>query len=350
MGTAVKKRSNWSPFVGLLLVFLGFLSVWGARALLPSPGTAATGERPLPPPPLLASEAAALLDAGSGRLLVTERAHAPLPPGELTKIVTAWVLFQGESLPEEAAISRDALTAPGAALSFHEGQVVPVETLLYALLHRPGAGSAVALAQAAAGSVDAFVNRMNLEAERLGAHGSRFANPHGLDAEGHWSTAYDLAQFARAAAADERLKEALARGREKGSGEERSRERLPINSFLLRDPRAVSARTSFTPKSGFSLVALAVQGERRLLLVLLGAPDAEARARDAGALLDYGFAHFERLRSEPRIDRLPYQVRPGDTLSGVAQRFGVPIAAIRSLNGLSDPDQLSEGQRLWIPR
>lgn len=345
---AVTKRSYPSPFFWLLLFSLGLVGIWGVWSLAPSFGVAATGEGPLPPPPLLASEAAVLLDAPSGALLMTERAHAKLPPGELTKIVTAWVLFQGESLPAEATISRDAIGAPGASLNLHEGQVVPVETLLYALLHRPGAGSAVALAEHAAGSVDAFVIRMNLAAERLGAHGTRFANPHGLDVEGHWSTAYDMAQFAKVAAGDEKLKEALASARAKGMGEERGR--LPINSFLLREPRAASARTSYTPKSGYSLVAFAAQGERELLLILLGAPSAEARLRDAQALLDYAFAHYERLLAEPRVDRLPYQVRPGDTLSGLAQRFEVPIAAIRALNGLSDPDQLSQGQTLWIPR
>ena len=319
------------------------------RGLAPGPAAAA-GEGPLPPPPILASKAAVLADAGSGTLLVTERAHAKLPPGELTRIVTAWVLLQEESLPGEAAISRDALAAPGDALPFREGERVPVEELLFLMLQRPGAGSAVALAELAAGAEEAFARRMNLEAQSLGAHGSRFANPHGLDQDGHWSTAHDLALFARAAAADARIAQALAGSRQKGTEGERGRERVPVNSFLLREPRAEGALTSFTPESGFSLVAVAAEGGRRLLVVLLGAPGGEERLRDAKALLDYGFAHYERLLAAPRVDRVPYRVRPGDTLTGLAQRFDVPVAAIRALNGLGDPDQLAEGQSLWIPR
>lgn len=334
-----------------MLGALGGLSGgWPAGRLPLPPGEVTAGEAPLPPPPVLAGAAAVLADAAGGALLLTERAHAKLAPGELTKLVTAWVLFQEENLPSEAVIGREALAAPGVPLPFDEGETVPVEALLYAMLHRPGAGAAVALAELAAGSAEAFAHRMNAAARGLGAHGSRFANPHGLDAGDHWSTAYDLALLARAFAGATRLQEALGRARANGVGRGRSREGLPINSFLLREPRAVRAQTSYTPGSGFSLIAWASQGERELLLVLLGAPSADARWRDAKALLDYGFAHYERLLAEPRIDRLPYQVLPGDTLSGLAQRFEVPIAAIRALNGLTDPDQLSEGQRLWIPR
>ncbi len=343
------KRPSRSLYTGLLVFFLGWLAFLALRGLPPRPAAAA-GEGPLPPPPILASRAAVLADAESGALLVTERAHAKLPPGELTRIVTAWVLLREESLPSHVPISRDALAAPGDALPFREGERVLVEELLFLMLQRPGAGSAVALAELAAGSEEAFTRLMNLQAEALGAYGSRFANPHGLDQEGHWSTAHDLALFARAAAADARIAKVLAGSRGQGRRGERGRERVPINSFLLREPRAQGAVTSFTPGSGFSLVAVAAEGGRRLLVVLVGAPSGEERLRDAKALLDYGFAHYERLLEAPRIDRVPYRVRPGDTLSGLARRFDVPIAAIRALNGLGDPDQLTEGQSLWIPR
>lgn len=343
----VAKRESRSLCAGLLVLLLGAVGVLAWRGL--APGAAASDrEGPLPPPPILASKAAVLADAESGALLVTERAHARLPPGALTRIAAAWVLVREEGLPSEAAVSRDALAAPGDALPYREGERVPVEELLFLMLQRPGAGSAVALSQLAAGSEDAFARLMNLEAEALGAHGSRFANPHGLDRDGHWSTAHDLALFARAAAADARVARALAGLRE--MGQERGRQRVPINSFLLREPRAQGALTSFTPESGFSLVAVAAEGRRRLVVVLLGAPGGEERLRDAKALLDYGFTYYERLIASPRIDRVPYTVRPGDTLSGLAQRFGVPVAAIRALNGLGDPDRLVEGQSLWIPR
>lgn len=214
----------------------------------------------------------------------------------------------------------------------------------------PGSDAAVALAEHVAGSVEGFAERMNAAASALGAGHSSFRNPHGADEPGHLSTAYDLALIAKAALEIPGFARLAAVRRAVLPWGGRLREFRNVNSFLWRYPGAAGVKSTYTPAGGYSVAAFAEREKARLLAVVLGAPSVKARWLDAASLLDYGFAHLAALKKEPQLEKERYVVQAGDTLSGLARRFGVPASAIRLLNRLDDPDELAVGSSLWIPR
>lgn len=304
----------------------------------------------VPPPPALQAAAAVLLDLDTGRLLYTKSAHERRPPGGLTKIVTALVAFERASLEEPVRIGRHAVQAPGYRLRLEEGDELPLRDLVLAMLFHPGNDGAIAIAEHVAGSVSAFAQQMESTARRAGAENSAFRNPHGLDEEGHRSSAYDLALIARAALGNPDFAALVKARRAPFPWQERARELRNFNSFLWRYPGAVGVQSAYTPASGHSIVAAARRESRSLIAVVLGAPSAEARWLDVASLLDWGFANYQSLSQLPWVDKMPYEVQAGDTLTSLSRRFAVPISAIRSLNGIEDPDRLAVGSLLWIPR
>ncbi|MBO2522153.1 MAG: hypothetical protein CW345_10220 [Firmicutes bacterium] len=350
---------------GLLLAALGAAAFGAAPAgiIVPvgvSPAGAPDEARSLPPPPALKAASAVLYDLESGSLLLARNAFEPRPPGSLTKIVTAWVVLKaahevgaspdGDALNQRAVVSREAAGFPGYSLRFEEGEEVAVRDLLAYMLLHPGGDAAVVLAEHAAGSTAGFAARMNQEAAARGAGQSAFKNPHGFDEPGHVSTAYDLALLTAAALEFPEFARVVAARRAELPWRGRLRDVRNANSFLWRYPGAAGVMSSYTPAGGYSLAALAERDGVRLLAVILGAPSARERWLDAASLLDYGFLHYSALREAPDLERARYVVAQGDTLSGLARRFGVPVSAIRLYNRLEDPDRLEIGSEIWIPR
>lgn len=304
----------------------------------------------LPPPPALQAASAVLLDAETGRLLLTHNAHERRPPGGLTKLAAALVLLSRGGLNERVRVGKEAATAPGYGLRLEEGAELPMWDLVTAMLYHPGADAAIALAEHAAGSIRAFASQMEAAARKAGAERSAFRLPHGWDEAGHRSTAYDLALIALEAMKYPELVRLVGQRRAALMREGGERQVRNFNSFLWRFPQAWGVLSSYTPESGHSIIAAARRGERNLLAVVLGSPTAAARYQDAATLLEYGFAHYPALVETPLVEKVPYQVQAGDTLAGLARRFDVPVGAIRLLNGLEDPDRLPAGALLWIPR
>jgi|GEM_PF-897624 len=355
-------------------------------------------ERILPPPPALTAPSAVLLDVESGKLLFARKAFERRPPGGLTKIVTALVVFdwahagsggagtpgpagdgpavlglrasganregpgdlekagsgpqptRPSRLAEAVRIGRAAAGAPGYSLRLEEGEELSAGDLLAYMYFLPGSDAAVALAEHVAGSTAGFVARMNLSAVAHGAEQSAFKNPSGADEPGHVSTAYDLALLTRAALEIPEFSRLASARRAALLWRDRHREVRNVNSFLWRYPGALGVKSAYSPAGGYSIAALAARGGVRLLAVVLGAPTARERWLDVASLLDYGFAHFRELKRSPLLEKERYRVSAGDTLSSLARRFDVPISALRLFNDLSDPDQLKAGSELWIPR
>lgn len=350
---AVWARASWMAAGVAMVAAL-------AVALLPALSPAVGGRQPasggpdaVPPPPALRARSAVLVDMDTGQMLYAHNAFERRPPGSLTKLVTALVVLQSlTEKPEQASatvrVSREAANAPGYGLRLEEGEELPLMDLLAGMLMHPGNDAATALAEHVAGSIQGFAARMNLAAAAQGAGQSSFRNPHGLDEPGHLSTAYDLALVARAVLDTPEL--ARLAGARRAELTWRARRLRNVNSFLWRYPGAAGAVSSYTPASGYSVVAVAARGGARLLAVVLGAPGAAERWMDAASLMDYGFAHRAALSRLPQVPVERYRVEAGDTLSSLARRFDVPISAIRLLNALEDPDRLAVGTELWIPR
>lgn len=165
------------------------------------------------------------------------------------------------------------------------GETLTLRELLYGLLLASGNDAAVAVACACAGDVETFVAWMNDKADELGMADTHFANPNGLNAEDHYSTAADMAQLARAVIEHEVLAEIVATKSITLAG----RSLTNHNKLLWRYEGCVGMKTGYTDKAGRTLVSCAQRDGQSLIVVTLNDPD---DWNDHAALFDYGFAHY----------------------------------------------------------
>ncbi len=234
--------------------------------------------------PEVTAQAAIVGDVTSGQILAEKNAHQRLAPASTTKIATALVALQRGQLEDQVTVHESALIE-GARMGLSPGQVVTLEELLYGLLLRSGNDAAMAIAQHIGGSVDGFVEMMNQEAKELGLTDTHFANPHGLDAPDHYSSAYDLMVLARQALANPTFAEIVSTQQYTFRGRRLSNR----NELLGNYPGADGVKTGTTPGAGECLVASATREGHQVLVVVLGSED---RYGDASILLDYYFDHY----------------------------------------------------------
>jgi D-alanyl-D-alanine carboxypeptidase (penicillin-binding protein 5/6) len=265
--------------------------------------------------PPLQARAFLLLEARTGQVLAEHQGQLAWPPASTTKILTA--LLVAESLDPEAVVTvspRAAAQREGAAVGLRAGERRPVRDLFYAMLLASANDAAVALAEASAGSVEAFVQRMNRRARELGAHHSHFVNPHGLYHPQHRSTAYDLAVLARAALRNPTVAEAVSTWEYEYPGDGGVRRITNRNRLLRSYPGANGVKTGWIAQSGPCLVASARRGDRTLIAVVL---DSARVFEDAAALLDFGFSRYE----------LRTLARPGEAVAELPVAGGGPVRA-----------------------
>ncbi|MDA1062301.1 MAG: D-alanyl-D-alanine carboxypeptidase, partial [Chloroflexi bacterium] len=240
-----------------------------------------------PAAPAVEAAGAVLIDEASGAVLFDLNAHTPLAPASLTKIATAILAIEGSDLDGWAANQIDYRDLPGSSvMGLLPGDCFPIRDLLHGLMLPSGNDAALALAAHLAGSEDAFSASMNALVDRLGLTETRFANPHGLDAQGHLASAYDLAMLARYGMALPAFAETVGAPDWTTVGNRQLTLRN-VNRFLASYPDADGVKTGFTGNAGRTLAASATRDGRRLYVVLLDAP---SRFDDAAALLDWAFA------------------------------------------------------------
>lgn len=260
-------------------------------------------------PVRLTATAAILVDGRSGQVLYVHNAHLIWPPASTTKIMTALVAVKSTPLSTPITISHYAAQfRDGSVVGLPEGARIPLRDLLYALLLPSGNDVAIAIAEGTAGSVAAFVARMNDEARRLGAAQTHFGSPHGLYTPDNYTTAYDLTIITRAALRDPTISE-IVRTKEwtfHPPGYE-ARVLVNHNKLLGSYPGADGVKTGYVDESGLTLVASATRSGWRLIAVVLHTRDMWG---DSARLLSYGFAHFR-----PRT-----LARAGETLAVVELR------------------------------
>ena len=236
---------------------------------------------------------AILMEAESGRVLYEQDADRPRLIASVTKLMTALVALEsGHPLEEKVVIREEDTRTEGSSLYLRPGEELRLETLLYGLLLQSGNDAALAVARHCGGTVENFVAQMNLRAARLGMEHSRFANPSGLNAEGHCSTARDLALLARACLKNETLA-AIAATR---SVTLEGRSFVNHNKLLWRYEGCVGLKTGYTEKAGRTLVSAAEREGMTLIAVTLDDPD---DWRDHAALFDWGRRSGWGRRSAP---------------------------------------------------
>ena len=142
-----------------------------------------------------------LIDLDTQEILLSKNADVKIPPSSMTKVMTAYVVFDliesgFLTLDKECVVTKEAWRKTGSSMFLNQGDIVTISELLQGLLAVSGNDAAVALAKNSAGSVDNFVDLMNIKAREIGLLGSSFKNPHGLYEEGHYMTLRDLTTLA----------------------------------------------------------------------------------------------------------------------------------------------------------
>jgi len=260
-------------------------------------------------PPVIAAKAWLLLDYGSGQPLAASNADERVEPASLTKLMTAYLSFaalkQGTLKPDQVVpVSERAWKAQGSRMFIEPNKPVTVDELLRGMIVQSGNDACIALAEAIAGSEEAFVERMNREAQRLGLTGTRFANATGLPDPQHYSTARDLARLAQAVIRDFPDYYPIYSLKEYSYNKITQPNR---NRLLWLDPTVDGVKTGHTESAGYCLVASAKRGPRRLISVVVGTASDTARGQEAHRLLNHGFQAFDAVKlydKEQAISRL----------------------------------------------
>jgi serine-type D-Ala-D-Ala carboxypeptidase (penicillin-binding protein 5/6) len=256
--------------------------------------------------PEVAARAYLLLDVTANQVLVEKDADAPVEPASLTKLMTAYIVFDALrakriSLDQTFGVSERAWKMPGSRMFIEPRMRVKVEDLLKGMIVQSGNDATIALAEGVAGSVERFVQLMNEQAKQLGMSKTSYKNPEGLTEPGHTTTARDLALLSTRL-----LREfpeytpiyAIKKYRMEGTPAANDSNR---NLLLFRDPSVDGLKTGHTDAAGYCLIATAKRdvpqvGQRRLLSVVLGAANENARANESQKLLNWGYTAFDAVK------------------------------------------------------
>ena len=247
----------------------------------------------------LFSKSCILMDGPSGEVLFESASRERRYPASTTKILTLMVALESGGLEDIVTIPQEAADVPAdsSLVPVTPGEQMRKLDLLYGLMIRSGNDAANAVAVLEAGSVEAFVERMNDKAAQIGMRDSHFANPHGYHDEEHYTTAYDLALLARAGMSDPdfcRIVTCLSYTLPPTS----KRDALTLrNEYEIFDPAselylpyAAGIKSGYTSRAGFCYVGAAQQDGRSLIAVVLGAPSRNRAWKDLQKLFEYGFS------------------------------------------------------------
>ncbi|ASI97161.1 MULTISPECIES: serine hydrolase [Vibrio] len=283
---------NKNKFVKSILVSSVALSATFAQSALASPIV-------VPDAPQIAAKGYVLMDYHSGKVLAEKEMNTKLSPASLTKMMTSYVIGQelargNISEDDDVTISKNAWAKnfPDSSKMFIEvGTTVKVHDLNRGIIIQSGNDACVAMAEHIAGSEDAFVDLMNAWADTLGMTNTHFANVHGLDNPNLYSTPYDMALLGKALIRDVPDEYRIY-----------SDKKFTYNGItqynrngLLWDKsmNVDGIKTGHTSNAGYSLVSSATEGQMRLVAVVMGTKDANARKSESKKLLSYGFRFFE---------------------------------------------------------
>jgi D-alanyl-D-alanine carboxypeptidase (penicillin-binding protein 5/6) len=252
----------------------------------------------LPQAPTLAAKSWLLLDYSTGQALASYNPDERVEPASLTKLMTAYVVLgalkEGRiQSAQTVPVSERAWKTQGSRMFIEPKRPVTVDELLRGLIVQSGNDACIALAEAAAGTEEAFVQSMNREAQRLGLKSTHFANATGLSDPQHYSTARDLGALAAALIRDFPEHYPLYSLREYSYNRISQANR---NRLLWLDPAVDGVKTGHTENAGYCLIASAKRGPRRLLSVVMGTSSDAMRTQESQKLLNFGFQFFDAVK------------------------------------------------------
>ncbi len=320
-----------------------------------------------PQPPEVAARAYWLLDVGSDQVLAERAADAQADPASLTKLMTAWLVFDAlkankltltQTLP--VSLRAWAERKGGGSLMFIDPKMTPkVDELLRGMVAVSGNDAAVALAEGVAGSLDGFVAMMNRQALAWGLKNTQFKNVTGLTEAGHYSSARDMGLIAAHVLRD--FPDDYARYYSLRNYTFNNIKQDNRNMLLGRDPAVDGMKTGYTDAAGYCLIASAQRdlpnGKRRLLSVVMGAVSREGRANESQKLLNWGYTAWDAVRlfeAGKPVAQVPVWKGQQATASlGAAQAMVVTVPKgegdkLKTMISRTDPlvAPLAKGQRV----
>jgi D-alanyl-D-alanine carboxypeptidase (penicillin-binding protein 5/6) len=272
-----------------------------------------------PQAPEVAARAYLLMDVSANQILASKELDMPVEPASLTKLMTAYLVFDALrtkklDLKQALPVSVRAWKMPGSRMFIDPKMQVPVEDLIKGMIVQSGNDATMALAEGVGGTAERFVQMMNDQAKVLGMKSTGYKNPEGLTEAGHTTTARDLSILATRLMSD--FPDyvgfyAIKKYRYPGTPAANDSNR---NLLLFRDPTVDGLKTGYTEAAGYCMVATARRdfispatpgnaagptatgGSRRLLSIVLGTANENARANESQKLLNWGFTAYEAVK------------------------------------------------------
>ncbi|GGX54239.1 D-alanyl-D-alanine carboxypeptidase family protein [Undibacterium squillarum] len=257
------------------------------------------------PAPTIAAKSWLLLDVTSNQVIAAQDPDLRIEPASLTKIMTAYLVFgalrdKKLDLNQSVNVSTRAwkVDSSSSKMFIEPNKPVTINELLYGLIVQSGNDAAVALAEAVAGSEEAFVAQMNREAQRIGMKSSHYGNPHGLPSPENYATARDLSLLASRLISD--FPEYYKTYYSTKSYTYNKITQPNRNRLLFLDPTVDGMKTGHTEAAGYCLISSAIRpngtGQRRLLSVVTGTASDQVRAQESLKLLNWGYLNFDTVK------------------------------------------------------
>ena len=239
------------------------------------------------------SKIALIYDRASGNILYEKNGNKQTPMASTTKIMTAIVVLENANLTDVVTIDSKAAGTGGSRLGLKKNDKITVNDLLYGLMLRSGNDAAVALANYVGGSIDGFADMMNNKARELGLVNSHFIVPHGLDNDGHYITAYELAKMADYALKIDKFKEIVSTKSTTINISGYPKAINNTNQLLGSIEGVYGVKTGFTNGAGRCLVSACKRNELDIITVIIGADTTKQRTADTIKLINYAYNNFE---------------------------------------------------------
>ena len=251
----------------------------------------------------LNSRIALIYDRASGRIMYEKNGNKQTPMASTTKIMTAIVVLENTNLKDTVTITSKAAGTGGSRLGLKKNDKITVNDLLYGLLLRSGNDAAVALAIHVGGSIEEFAQMMNDKAKEMGLTNSHFVVPHGLDNEGHYTTAYELAKMADYALNIAKFKEIVSCKTATIYINGYAKNINNTNQLLGSVSGVYGVKTGFTNGAGRCLVTACKRNDLDIITVIIGADTTKIRTTDTIKLIQYAYDNFEILNIKEIVDR-----------------------------------------------
>ena len=240
-----------------------------------------------------------LIEASTGKVLYEKNSHEKLAPASMTKIMSMLIIIEhiesgALKWDDLVTVSENASSMGGSQILLETGEQMSVEDLFKGVAVGSGNDAVVALAEAVSGSVDSFVELMNNKVKELGLNDTMFQNPHGLDQENHYSSAYDMVMIGRELVKHEKvltftsIYEDYLR-----KGTKREFWLVNTNKLVRFNPIVDGLKTGYTSGAGYCLTATALKNDMRLLATVMGEESTTDRTNEVTSLLDFGYASYK---------------------------------------------------------